>query len=60
MRGLAISVRNIHITGQWERIHIASFTTWVAAIYSASVVDRVIMDCFFELQDTAPPSMVNT
>ena len=40
------------------RIHRASLAACVAAIYSASVVDNAMIDCFFELQETAPPSIV--
>ena len=29
-------------------------------MYSASVVDSAMIGCFFELQDTAPPSIVKT
>ena len=35
--------------------HKASFMVWVAATYSASVVDRAMTDCFLELQLTVPP-----
>ncbi|KIK32661.1 hypothetical protein CY34DRAFT_100975, partial [Suillus luteus UH-Slu-Lm8-n1] len=37
----------------------ASFAACVAATYSASVVESVTSSCFFELQDTAPPSSKN-
>ena len=33
----------------------ASFTVWVAATYSASIVDRDIISCY---HDTAPPSIM--
>src|SRR5882724_6514833 len=45
--GHVISPRN-------ECNHRASFTVWVVATYSASVVDRATIDCFLELQLTAP------
>src|SRR5882762_2928753 len=37
----------------------ASFAAWVAATYSASVVEAVTKLCFFELQLIAPPSSRN-
>jgi len=49
--GQVTSARNVHI-------HITSFAAYMAVIYSASVVDSATSDCFFELQDTAPPSIV--
>ena len=35
---------------------INSLAVWVAPIYSASIVDNVMSSCFFDDQDTAPPS----
>ena len=32
-----------------------SFEEWVRATYSASMLDKVMIGCFFELQDTIPP-----
>jgi hypothetical protein len=51
--GHATSARNMHIQS-------ASLEVYVAAMYSASVVDRVTMGCFLELQETAPLWIVNT
>jgi hypothetical protein len=31
-----------------------SFEEWVRATYSASVLDKVIIGCFLELQETTP------
>jgi hypothetical protein len=42
------------------QIQMASFAAWVAATYSASVVDRVTISCLFELHETAPPSIRKT
>ena len=38
--------------------HRASFAACVAAMYLASVVESMTTDCFLELQDMAPPSIV--
>src|ERR1700678_1288717 len=43
-----------------RRSHIASLAAWVAATYSASVVDNVTNSCFFEDHEIAPPSTRNT
>ena len=45
--GHMISPRNKHN-------HRASFAAWVVAMYSASVVDRAMINCFLELQLTMP------
>src|SRR5277367_6563720 len=42
-----------------QRSHIASLAAWVAAMYSASVVDNVTNSCFFEDHETPPPSTRN-
>ena len=39
--------------------HKASFTAWVSDTYSASVMDSVMMCCFFELQETVLLPMKN-
>jgi hypothetical protein len=39
-----------------RRNQTASLAAWVAATYSASVVDNVTNSCFLEDQETAPPS----
>ena len=56
---IVIGLSNPHIF--WTNAHryIASFTVWVCARYSASVLDNVIMYCFLELQVTAPTPMWN-
>ena len=41
------------------RSQIHSFAVCVAATYSASAVDRVIISCFLEAQEMAPPLMRN-
>ena len=38
----------------------ASLVVWVLAIYSASVLERATVGCFFELQLMAPPPKVKT
>ena len=45
----------------WTNMHkyIASFTVWVFAMYSASVLDNAMIYCFFELQVTALVPMWN-
>ena len=43
-----------------QQIHTTSFAVWVAATYSASVVDNVTSSCFFDDHDTALPLMRNT
>ena len=35
-------------------IQMMSFDEWVSATYSASVLDKVIIGCFFKLQETKP------
>src|SRR5882724_7546931 len=45
---MAISPMKVHS-------HIASFIACAAMMYSASVVDSVIIGCFLELHVTAPP-----
>ena len=37
----------------------ASFAACVAVMYSASVVESATIGCFFKLQETTPPSIVN-
>ena len=39
--------------------HMASFVACTAVTYLASIVDRVTMGCFLELQATTPPPMWN-
>jgi len=41
------------------RSQMASFAVCVDATYSALVVDKVTSSCLQELQETAPPSMMN-
>ena len=48
LSGIVSSPTNI-----WS--HMASFVACVAAIYCASIIDNVIIGCFFELQVMAPP-----
>ena len=36
----------------------ASLAAWAPAMYSASVLERVTVGCFLELQLTAPPPKV--
>jgi hypothetical protein len=62
--GLVITIDGDR-AGKWTsdlsdnmHIHCASFAAWVAAMYSASVVDRATIGCFFELHEMAPPSIV--
>ena len=45
----------------WTNVckYIASFTAWVCAMYSASVLDNATIYCFFELQVMVPISMWN-
>ena len=38
------------------RSQMPSLAAWVAAMYSASVVDKVMSSCFFNAQVMAPPS----
>jgi hypothetical protein len=38
----------------------ASLVDWVLAMYSASVVDKVIVGCHLLLQEMAPPPIMNT
>ena len=52
MVGSRLSSNNWKIS---DRSHKASFTVWVIATYSASVVDRAIISCHLALQETAPP-----
>jgi hypothetical protein len=37
----------------------ASFAAWVIATYSASVIKSETSSCFLELQEIAPPSIMN-
>lgn len=40
--------------------HISSFVACTLVIYSASVLDRAVDPCFFELQLIAPLASLNT
>ena len=42
------------ISLQYVRSQSASFAVYVCVMYSASVDDNAIIDCFFELQVMAP------
>ena len=42
-----------------RRIHVICFAAWVSAIYSASVVDKATVPCFFELHAMQVPSMTH-
>ena len=47
------------ISSSKRRIHVICFAAWVSAVYSASVVDKATVPCFFELHAMQAPSMMH-
>ena len=42
-----------------QRIHVICFPAWVSTIYLASVVDKAMVPCFFELHAMQALSMMH-
>ena len=55
----SLCLRPISFSKQRQRVHVNCFAAWVSAIYSASVVDKAMVPCFFELHAMQAPSMTH-
>ena len=47
------------ISSSKRRVHVICFAAWVSTIYSALVVDKAMVPCFFELHTMQAPSMMH-